>query len=156
MAEALGDALARWERAQRFVDTESRRLIGDLRSGRDDAAADLIFRSVEQLRTRLEQGLAFGAAEAGELVEAMVAGVELGDPELAGRFEQTDCGHAGTGPGAAGTGAGGGSPAGTVRCRGRCSPACASRSGGIWSVGSPPWATRASCSTSTRRCCWRC
>jgi signal transduction histidine kinase len=87
-AEALGDALERWERTRRFIDVESRRLIGDLRSGRDNAAADLIFRSVEQLRTRLEQGLAFGPAEAGELVDSMVAGVELGDAELAGSFEQ--------------------------------------------------------------------
>ena len=87
-AEGLRETLERWQRADRLVADQSRRLIGDLRSARENDAADLVFRSVEQLGLGLDRGVAFGPNQAQELIDGMVAGTRLEDAATVARVER--------------------------------------------------------------------
>ncbi|HSG90836.1 MAG TPA: ATP-binding protein [Pseudomonadales bacterium] len=70
--DAVRDALERWQRTDRFVASESRALVGDLRARRAVDAADRLFRAAEQIRTRVGLGGRAGArAEAEDLVDAL-------------------------------------------------------------------------------------
>ncbi|MEE4298110.1 MAG: ATP-binding protein [Pseudomonadales bacterium] len=84
--DAVRRAHARWQRLDRFVESESRGLVGDLRSRGADDEADRIFGAVQQLRERLSRTIAVRPAEADQIVSAMAQSVVLADPDEASRL----------------------------------------------------------------------
>lgn len=84
--EALRAAHARWQRLDRFVDSESRGLVGELRARGAGSEADSIFGAAQQLRERLAGAIAVRPAEAEQLVTAMAQSVSLANPEEASRL----------------------------------------------------------------------
>ena len=83
---AVRDAHERWQSLDRFVDSESRGLVGDLRARGADAEADRIFGAAQQLRDRLAGTIAVRPGEADQLVAAMAEGITLSNPDEAERL----------------------------------------------------------------------